>query len=1609
MSGKPAARRDDKVNGARIITGSSGVLIGNQGGVACSVCPGAEAVGNPVNPQLGAKVLSGASDLDFALPGAIPLVWQRQYSSYVNAQHGGYCGMLGYGWGLPLDLRISLQASATLLHDSQGRTITFDALAAGESIYSPSEDIWLLRSGRHPGNLTNDLAAMTGPAKFTERGAADSFEAPPPHSQQAPLWWQGRFSWIRRDMACGDLMILAANGSGDTVWVFGPANWQAIEAARKAMKAQKAEGKPVTVQEPDIDSNWILLGKVDRLGRSQRYFWTKVLGQERITTIDDGVGRGYQLHYTQALAAQDAQHFHHKSADTDDHEDEHFFWQADTGVRLSKVDLYRDPLAPMLQTKSTTLVQYSYSTEGNLVSVTNRHGQVVRRFAWRNHLMIAHQERSGPEHHYAYDRYEPGGQAIEQRNQEGVDYKFDYQELPEVDGQPRRACVVTDSLGRIDKYIFQGDAGLARLVEHTRADGSTIKRKYNQYGHLSKVTDPLGRSVYIAVSPMGQLLATQGPDGSRSSQRFDDTTNLLQSSTDAAGRTTHYEYDFHNRLTRVTLPGGSSEQYHYPNITGSPSDLAIRDNADKPIRITDANGRDKHITYTPTGQTASYTDCSGHTTHYEYNRWGQTTTVRNALGERAAYDYNEQDQLRSVYYPDGSTEHYTYDARGQVVEVKAGRRDDRDLNSPSKSRIPVSATASSVRMAYDLWGRLTSRSHAGQHLGFAYDRAGRLTQLTNENGEHTRFTWDVMDRLAQETGFDARVQSYEYDAAGQLTQSADGWAAEQSLAAHTSHYEWTITGQLAARHLPATQLLPATTQRYEWGKVGELLQASVWHQIEADDVGPSRHPAKEGILQSQAVIERDPAGRVVGEVQRLYKAPTPDDLQDRFFAPEIEFEHRISHQLDTLGNRQGSQLQGLGEVGYLLYGAGHVHDITWQGESLVNFERDALHREIHRQVLTDIKNQTPGETTAKPLYRKLGWDAAGRMETMQWMGLEQGSALDDMLSIPGAAQGAATTTRVPQTLLGAMSARQYYYDSLGQMVSMRSHAGISRFAYDGAGRLTGAHTPHAGSQRWQFDPAGNRLPIAGPETKPATPDAITGHLNETDRLRAQQRAATQANPITKEQLLRSDFNPLQAAPDPANNQPVQTSKRWAGNRVAYYENQEDASSQGAKIHYQYDSRGNRTQSLDEATGRKLELMYDSGNQLVQVVVTENEKQTAQQYRYDAFGRRLVKYNMPANSESGDLSETDYFGWDGDRLIHTERYNSANVKDEAGAAQPEVIHTIYEPGSFTPLIQLRRASKAPLDLGEQLLANTSPGVVQDALRSALADIKELSATLPQNIAFKSMSKDVQIFMREQLQEYEQTLSDQRKEAAEKVEIRHYLCDHLGTPNALIREDSRLDWAVQLDAWGNVREEHNPSDLYQPIRLPGQHADGINRLYYNRHRYFDATIGAYISEDPIGLRGGNLKKSYANSNPLTFIDVLGLHSRRDPYGRTPEALGARFNTIFCDGETLKVYLQELKHEQCPSIKICTTEHEAIHIEDVLRENPDVCKGNAGSVIVVSNNNSERLKSEERAFTKEIECLERESESTSLTDCKSRLDLKKEELEWQLKNKVLKGDYP
>ena len=74
------------------------------------------------------------------------------------------------------------------------------------------------------------------------------------------------------------------------------------------------------------------------------------------------------------------------------------------------------------------------------------------------------------------------------------------------------------------------------------------------------------------------------------------------------------------------------------------------------------------------------------------------------------------------------------------------------------------------------------------------------------------------------------------------------------------------------------------------------------------------------------------------------------------------------------------------------------------------------------------------------------------------------------------------------------------------------------------------------------------------------------------------------------------------------------------------------------------------------------------------------------------------------------------------------------------------------------------------------------------------------------------------------------------------------------------------------WGSVVKEE-VAEIQQRLRFQGQYFDEETGFHYNRFRYFDPTIGAYQSPDPIGIRGGANVYKYA-PNPISWIDPFGL---------------------------------------------------------------------------------------------------------------------------------------
>jgi RHS repeat-associated protein len=106
------------------------------------------------------------------------------------------------------------------------------------------------------------------------------------------------------------------------------------------------------------------------------------------------------------------------------------------------------------------------------------------------------------------------------------------------------------------------------------------------------------------------------------------------------------------------------------------------------------------------------------------------------------------------------------------------------------------------------------------------------------------------------------------------------------------------------------------------------------------------------------------------------------------------------------------------------------------------------------------------------------------------------------------------------------------------------------------------------------------------------------------------------------------------------------------------------------------------------------------------------------------------------------------------------------------------------------------------------------------------------------------------------------------------------DHLNTPRVITNQAQQIVWRWDNDdPFGGNMANENPSGLGTftcNLRFPGQYFDRETNMHYNYFRDYSPEIGRYIESDPIGLDGGLNTYAYANGNPLSLQDPLGLAS-------------------------------------------------------------------------------------------------------------------------------------
>ena len=105
-----------------------------------------------------------------------------------------------------------------------------------------------------------------------------------------------------------------------------------------------------------------------------------------------------------------------------------------------------------------------------------------------------------------------------------------------------------------------------------------------------------------------------------------------------------------------------------------------------------------------------------------------------------------------------------------------------------------------------------------------------------------------------------------------------------------------------------------------------------------------------------------------------------------------------------------------------------------------------------------------------------------------------------------------------------------------------------------------------------------------------------------------------------------------------------------------------------------------------------------------------------------------------------------------------------------------------------------------------------------------------------------------------------------------EVYFFVNNHLETPVLVTDSAGDIVWEGVYKPFGEV--EMVTEAVTNNFRFPGQYFDKETGFHYNYHRYYDPTIGRYLTPDPIDLGGGRSLYVYVQNRPLNMIDPSGL---------------------------------------------------------------------------------------------------------------------------------------
>ncbi|WP_342316920.1 RHS repeat-associated core domain-containing protein [Lysobacter sp. FW306-1B-D06B] len=1073
---------------------------------------------------------------------------------------------------------------------------------------------------------------------------------------------------------------------------------------------------------------------------------------------------------------------------------------------------------------------------------------------------------------------------------------------------------------------------ITEVRDHTPLDGSIrrVKYQYDGDGRLRNVVDARGNTTSFDYgsldSPAYDYNGSFGapdsggsgaPIGARASSAamlLVDTRRKVTKVTDAEGRVTEIGYGVTARVGRVKAPDGGLTEFdygydklkkefsitvRYPQTEGGRKIETFRfDQEGRPV-TREANGK-ALMTSTGSGRSITYIDERNGSTQIQRDNFDEVTRIAYADGTSKSYAYEAgSTDVREFTDEAGTIWRNRWDGRGNLLDVKAaaGRpeeqvteyvynaRGEAELIRRKGGSNPDGSTDvdTEVRMTRDDNGNVSEvLDGEGKRWTYEYDSQGNLTKATNPLNHQWAYTYDVHGNLLTETDPNQHTVTYTYDrtdlpltitdARGKITRIGyDAAGRESSIANHygeTYSDRFDVAGRLSASSDPIGQ-----TAGFSYDAFGRLTKLkdgenyeTLLDYVEGDGADRGgRQPGKITYPTFQRLFRYDDRKRPSLQTEVL-----PDDSLTIGWTYDAV--GRVRTQTDPNGHTRSFEYDGLGrmvsaisEIGATVkFGYDHRNNLVsftnprqkvtrmaYDGRGLLVSETNALDQTT-RYVYDDAGNlvemHRPNGVTVKYQH-----DAAQRLEQSQAFGTDgslQGAhsyQWDAAGNLSGWTTGRASSVLeyddadrlLGETVQvdGVSLSRRYTYYANDQVKTYTGPDGITlTYSYDKNDQLSRVEIPGEGS-------------ISVTEWSWLAPKKVVlpgGTVQEMERdgllglTRLRVKSPSQATLFE----LENRFGKLR-----------ELGSRETDGKITQFEY--DEAVRLVKTDAQFIGGGSETYVIDKAGNREQQSTisgtweYDDANRL--------QRRGDVSYDYDSAGNLIRK----VEARLSEPFRTTRYVYDGfNRLVE--------VRDGANAL---VATYAYDPfdNRLAKEVFVDRAGSIP---GKTLFLQAEEGLLAEVaadgsvIRGYGWDPSGTYSTYP-------------LFQRADGNYY------------------YYHNDHLGTPWRVTNREGGIVWSANdYTAFGTAKIAAG-AQITQPWRFPGQYFDAETSLHYNQRRYYEAEVGRYITEDPIGFDGGPNFYAYTGHSPTNRIDPTGEAFMLVPIGwNAARAAAGRYATCLVE---------------------------------------------------------------------------------------------------------------